>query len=181
MNVKMPARARSVVKVGSISPFGTRSLTSALAPVLTPERLLRWSLGLVFLWFGVLKLANVSPVLEFLRQTYPMLATPAGYAGLAIIECVLGGLLLAGVWNRGAALATVLHLCGTLSVMVSSPHAVFQSGFPVLNMEGEFVVKNLVLMAAACTLWLMGCERAASQPVAVIRRPMVLSEDETAA
>src|SRR2546425_8478527 len=135
------------------------ALARVLRPVVTPERLLGWSLGIVYLWFGALKLANLSPVLELIRRSSPLLAKAPFYNLLAISELVLGAMLLAGVWKRWTAAAAVMHLIGTFSVVFSSPQTAFRPGFPILTMEGEFVVKNLVLVAAAGTLWLLAGER----------------------
>jgi uncharacterized membrane protein YkgB len=52
------------------------------------------------------------------------------------------------------AAAVILHLVGTLSMLVSSPRIAFLPQFPFLTLEGEFVVKNLVLLAAAGALFL---------------------------
>ncbi len=64
-------------------------------------------------------------------------------------------MLLAGLWKRWTAAAAIMHLIGTFSVVFSSPQTAFRPHFPILTMEGEFVVKNLVLLAAAGTLWLL--------------------------
>lgn len=61
--------------------------------------------------------------------------------------------LLAGVWTRVAAAAAGLHLFGTFAVVLSSPRLAFQPWFPFLTMEGEFVVRSLVLLAASAALW----------------------------
>jgi putative oxidoreductase len=41
-----------------------------------------------------------------------------------------------------------LHLLGTLSVALVSPNIIFAPAFPVLTIEGEFILKNLVLITA---------------------------------
>ena len=152
------------------------ALARVLRPVVTPERLLGWSLGIVYLWFGALKLANLSPVLELIRRSSPLLAKAPFYNLLAISELVLGAMLLAGVWKRWTAAAAVMHLIGTFSVVFSSPQTAFRPGFPILTMEGEFVVKNLVLVAAAGTLWLLAGERKAANFSVSLRQQAVLSE-----
>lgn len=139
----------------------------------TPDRLLRWSLGIVYLWFGALKLTNLSPVLELVRRTNRALATVPLYCGLALFELALGVLLFAGIWQRWTAVAGVVHLTGTFGLLVVSPRTVFQPSFPFLTMEGEFVVKNLVLLAAAGSLWLMAGEQRISS-TAPRRTPLIL-------
>jgi len=82
------------------------SLVGVLGPVVTPERLLGWSLGIIYLWFGALKLANLSPVLELMWRASPLLAKAPFYNGLALSELVIGALLLAGMWSAWAALTS---------------------------------------------------------------------------
>jgi len=61
-------------------------------------------------------------------------------------------------------------------VVFSSPQTAFRPSFPILTMEGEFVVKNLVLIAAAGTLWLLaGGQEATSSSVSQTQQA-VLSE-----
>lgn len=126
---------------------------------LSPEWLLRVSLGVVYLWFGALKLVGVSPVLELVRTSYPILGTFPLYLALTVFELGLGTLLLAGVWKRWTAAAVVCHLLGTFGVLLLAPRISFYPWFPFLTMDGEFVIKNLVLMAAAVSL-LVGLTRA---------------------
>lgn len=126
---------------------------SVLEAIFRPERVLRISLGVVYLWFGALKVVGMSPVVELMRAAHPLLATLPVYVALAAFEVVLGLVLLVGVWTRVAAAAAALHLFGTFAVVLSSPRLAFQPWFPFLTMEGEFVVKNLVLLAASAALW----------------------------
>ena len=53
----------------------------------------------------------------------------------------------------------ICHLIGTLSIIVIAPHVIFAPEFPVLTMEGEFVVKNLILISASLVLLLDTSDR----------------------
>src|SRR5437899_7517271 len=66
--------------------FNGDTLARVLRPVISPQRMLGWSLGIVYLWFGALKLAHLSPVLELIRRTSPLLATAPFYSALALSE-----------------------------------------------------------------------------------------------
>ena len=134
-------------------------LTNFLQSAVRPEQLLGWSLGVVYLWFGALKIGDVSPVVGLLQHTYPALAARSMLHGLGFFECALGTVLLAGIWKRWSASACILHLAGTLGLLVFCPREVFHPGFPALTMEGEFVLKNLVLIAASGALWVIECKR----------------------
>src|SRR2546426_6985260 len=165
-------------RTATVPIFNGDSLARVLRPVISPQRMLGWSLGIVYLWFGALKLAHLSPVLQLIRHTSPLLATAPFYNALALSELAIGLMLLAGVWRRWTAASAVLHLMGTFSVVFSSPQTAFRPSFPILTMEGEFVVKNLVLLAAAATLWLLAGERVAHRPSVALPRPSILSERE---
>ncbi|MDQ3418592.1 MAG: DoxX family membrane protein [Acidobacteriota bacterium] len=144
---------------------------SVAETILRPDRLLRVSLGLVYLWFGALKVLGMSPVVELVRAANPLLATLPLYVALAAFEVGLGVVLLVGTWTRMGAAAATLHLFGTFAVVVSSPRLVFQPWFPFLTMEGEFLIKNLVLLAAAAALWSLS--RQSSRTPALWRLPRV--------
>ncbi len=111
--------------------------------------LLRISLGVVFLWFGMLKITGETPVTELVAKTVYWV-DPAWFVPfLGVVEVLVGlGLVL----NR--ALRVVLFLfigqmLGTFLVLVLEPQVAFQDGNPLLlTVEGEFVIKNLVLLSA---------------------------------
>ena len=111
--------------------------------------ILRTCLGIVFLWFGLLKAMGRSPVAELVAQTVywvdPQLFVPF----LGIWEMAVGVGLLFAVALRLTLFLFWLQMAGTLLVLVLQPHIAFQGGNPfLLTTEGEFVVKNLVLIAA---------------------------------
>jgi uncharacterized membrane protein YkgB len=112
--------------------------------------LLRISLGVVFLWFGVLKVFDVSPVAELVAKTIywfdPGFVVPA----LGVVEVFVGVCLLSGRLIRVALPLLVLQMVGTFLVLLLLPDVAFRDGNPLLlTVEGEFVVKNLVLLSGA--------------------------------
>ncbi len=131
--------------------------------------LLRWSLGITFLWFGVLKLFNVSPVLPMIREALPAFLASSNLFmfSLAILEIVIGVLFLIKKFVKLTAIIMILHLAvATGSVLIT--HG-FNPWFPVLSLAGEFVVKNLVLMAAGFVLLVEQSER--SDTISTYERP----------
>ena len=110
--------------------------------------ILRLSLATVFFWFGVLKIANVSPAVAILKSSFPVLANPPFLELLGVVEVAIAIGLVVKCLSRQTIVMMVLHLMGTLSVAVLSPHLIFAPVFPMLTLEGEFLVKNLVLIAA---------------------------------
>lgn len=102
------------------------------------DQLLRSSLGLVYLWFGALKLLGMSPVLELIRAATPSLSSLPIYLGLAVFEVGVGVALLFGVWTRRIAAVVVLHLIGTFSILVTSP----QLGPTLLGLYGGWGISG---------------------------------------
>jgi uncharacterized membrane protein YkgB len=115
--------------------------------------LLRISLGALFVWFGLLKVFQESPVANLVAETIywfdPDLVVPA----LGVFEVFVGACLVAGRLMRVALPLLVLQMVGTFLVPVLLPEVAFRDGNPLLlTVEGEFVIKNLVLLSAALVI-----------------------------
>ena len=112
--------------------------------------LLRLSLGLVFVWFGALKVADRTPVGDLVAGTVPWLDPGWFVPALGAFEVVLGIALIVGYRLGWVALLMAARLAGTFLTLVVQPDVAFQQGNPLLlTTEGEFVAKNLVLVTAA--------------------------------
>ena len=115
--------------------------------------LLRVALGIVFLWFGALKLFGVSPVADLVARTLFFLPPHPAMLGLGMVEVLIGLGLLTGWAIRVTLLLFVLQMLGTFSVVFIHPEVAFARGNPLLlTTTGEFVVKNLVLVAAGLAI-----------------------------
>jgi len=111
--------------------------------------ILRVCLGIVFFWFGLLKVIGKSPVAELVAQTVYWVSPQWFVPCLGVWEMVVGAGLLFAVALRLTLLLFWLQMAGTLMVLVLRPDMAFQGGNPLLlTTEGEFVIKNLVLIAA---------------------------------
>jgi len=111
--------------------------------------LLRISLGVVFVWFGALKVFAVSPVSDLVGDTVYWVDPGWFVPLLGIAEVVVGLLLITGRLLRIALLALALQMVGTALVFVVLSDVAFSDGNPLkLTVEGEFVAKNLVLLTA---------------------------------
>ena len=114
---------------------------------------LRVVLGLIFLWFGLLKLFGASPVIPILKQTYPFLPLPPFAMCLGVWEVAVGCGLIMKRALRCTLVLLCLHLTGTFISLLLAPGLFFQHGSPLwLTAEGEFVAKNMVLMAAGLVI-----------------------------
>lgn len=112
--------------------------------------LLRISLGVVFFWFGTLKLLRVSPVVSLIQQTYFFFPQAEFILILGLLEIAIGLGLIFKLWLRVTLALLWLQMAGTFFSFLLSPEIFFiNNNFLLLTLEGEFVVKNLVLVVAA--------------------------------
>jgi uncharacterized membrane protein YphA (DoxX/SURF4 family) len=151
----MPMFATHHPEIGRISPKSPEQLwlqIEMLLQRLTPLAL-RMSLGLVFVWFGTLKVLGDSPVAELVHATMPWASQRLLVPALGCVEIVLGLALLAGRPRRLALAAVAAHLTGTFLTFIQAPQMVIVGHNPLmLTGNGEFVLKNLVLICAALLL-----------------------------
>lgn len=111
---------------------------------------LRWALAVTFIWFGALKVFDVSPVSDLVAATVYFIDSAWFVPALGTVEILVGLGLLLRVWLRLVLAVMFLQLIGTFLVFFLLPNVAFQGGNPLLlTTEGEFVVKNTVLLGAA--------------------------------
>ena len=116
-------------------------------------RLMRISLAIVFIWFGLLKVIGKSPVAELVGNTVYWVPAGIFVPFLGVWETVVGLGLLLGLVMRLTLFLFWLQLAGTFLVLVARPDIAFQGVNPLLlSVEGEFVMKNLVLIAGGIVL-----------------------------
>jgi uncharacterized membrane protein YkgB len=114
---------------------------------------LRASIGIVFLWFGALKLMpGLSPAEPLIRESLPFLPMALFLPFLAIWEMVIGLGFLSGRYTRLTILLLFLQMPGTLSPILLRPDLVFTE-FPLgLTLAGQYIVKNAVLISAGLVI-----------------------------
>jgi uncharacterized membrane protein YkgB len=125
--------------------------------------LLRIALGIVFLWFGALKFwPGLSPADELAGRTikdltFGLIEPGVSRPILATWETLIGLGLLIGCgtkgWRsgvlRGTLLLLALQMPGTFLPLVLYPAETWRHVLLVPTLEGQYIIKNLVLIAAA--------------------------------
>lgn len=115
--------------------------------------LLRLSLAVVFIWFGALKIVGVTPVFDLVASTVYWVDPDWFVPLLGGVEMLVGLGLAFRVGLRVVLAVLIAQLVGTFLVFLLRPDVAFQGGNPLLlTTEGEFVLKNLVLLGAAMTV-----------------------------
>jgi uncharacterized membrane protein YkgB len=116
--------------------------------------LLRGTLGIVFIWFGILKPLGLSPAEPLVLATVAWMPLFDAYTWLAIIgwwEVAIGVTFLIPSTLRIAIALLFLQMVGAFMPLVVLSEVTFQPGrVPFApTMEGQYIIKNLVIIAAA--------------------------------
>ena len=114
--------------------------------------LARLGLATVYGWFGALKFAGISPAAPLIEALKPWLPIPHFLFILAVWEVVIALCFLIPKWNRFGLLLMLLHMPGTLLPFLLIPDSVFTVAPYGLTLEGQYIVKNLLLVVAAMIL-----------------------------
>lgn len=120
--------------------------------------LLRVSLGIVFFWFGFLKFfPGVSPAQELAIRTisvmtFGLVPDMIIINGLALWEVLIGLGLISGKFMRETLILLFLQMAGTFMPVFLFPEEVF-AHFPYApTMEGQYIIKNIVIISAGIVL-----------------------------
>lgn len=127
----------------------------------------RFSIFLVFFWFGVLKLLGVSPASP-LAEALVTRTVGAQYFDvlfytLAVMECVIGVLFLFPKTIRIVIPLLVAHMLIVCSALFIVPDLTWQQ-FGVPTLEGQYIIKNAVVVAVAIGI------AASAEPLVVKRK-----------
>ena len=132
-----------MISIDSIDAGVTRFLRRWSIPAL------RISVAVVFIWFGALKILGVTPVTDLVASTVYWVDPDWFVPVLGVAEVLVGLGLLFRIMLRTVLALFALQMLGTFLVLVVLPEVSFQDGNVFkLTVEGEFVIKNLVLLSA---------------------------------
>jgi len=132
------------------------AVAAALARCGVP--LLRISLGIVFFWFGVLKLFPATSAAEELAGrtiavlTQGTIPSELSVPILGLWEFAIGFGLLTGRALRITLLLLFAQMVGTLTPLILFPAETFAAQPFVPTMEGQYIIKNLVLISGALVI-----------------------------
>lgn len=115
------------------------------------KNLLVLSLSIVFVVFGFYKVLGTSSIKPLVEAILPFMSSPTAFGLMGILEIALGLGLFWKNTRKYASLVMVLYLGGIMLSSVFALDRMIVNG--VISVEGEFVLKNLVLLAAAYTIF----------------------------
>ena len=111
--------------------------------------LLRYSLAIIYIWFGLLKPLGVSPASNLVEHTVVWFSHDWFVPALGVWEVAIGLLLLFRTTTRYAVWMIYLHLPCTFLPFFTFPESASAPSIYELTLVGQYIIKNLTLLAAA--------------------------------
>jgi len=116
--------------------------------------LLRFSMGLVFVGFGVLKFfSGVSPIEALATRTTTTL-TLGVFAGhnamlfVATLECIIGVCFLTGMFLRVGVWLLAFQMIGAMAPLLLYTSELFSGPMHAPTLEAQYIIKDIILIAA---------------------------------
>jgi uncharacterized membrane protein YkgB len=113
---------------------------------------LRYSLSIIFIWFGILKSIGVSPAQELVANTVYWFSPSWFVPFLGWWEVVIGLCFLYKPMIRVGLALLFLQMAGTFLPLILLPGIVYGKNPFILTLEGQYIVKNLIIIGAALVI-----------------------------
>ncbi|MEX0685928.1 MAG: hypothetical protein WD267_12645 [Balneolales bacterium] len=116
---------------------------------------LRISLAIIFIWFGILKPMGISPASELVKATVSWMPVFNPDQWLSLIgwwEVAIGVSFLHHTTVRIAIALLSLQMIGTFMPLVMLPEVTFQEIPYAPTIEGQYIIKNLLIISAALVI-----------------------------
>lgn len=112
----------------------------------------RFSLFLIFFWFGLIKILGLSPASPLAKalvdNTVGIVYFDSLFLTLALLECFIGLLFLLPNFNRIVIPLLLVHMVIVCSPLLFVSQYTWQA-FAVPTLEGQYIIKNAVVVAVA--------------------------------
>lgn len=110
---------------------------------------LRFSVAIVYCWFGALKIIGISPAHDLVALTFPWFPPEILVPSLGYWEVIIG----LGLLSRRTVLVTItmmlIHMIGTFLPMIMVTNLCFDA-FPYRpSLIGQYIIKNIVFIVVA--------------------------------
>src|SRR3989338_7433566 len=112
----------------------------------------RFGLFVIFFWFGFLKVIGLSPAMQLVQQLFEQTISFISFNNFIILfglfECLIGILFIIRGFERIVIPLLFLHMVTTFMPLFVLPQETW-SGFLVPTLQGQYIIKNLVVIATA--------------------------------
>ena len=119
----------------------------------TNDFLVRIPIFIIFFWFGFLKIIDLSPAQQLVKDTVywmPFLSAESWTFVIGVWEVLIA---ICFLFKRTTLIAMVLlflQMSGTFLPLLILPEVTFQNSNPFLpTLEGQYIIKNIIIITAA--------------------------------
>lgn len=114
--------------------------------------LLRLTMGIIYIWYGILKIIGISPVEELVFRATHWIGTHNFVIFLGFFELLIGLFLAIKKFLRLGLILLFLQFPGTFLPLFLNPEDCFTFIPFGLTLEGQYIFKNLILIAGGLIL-----------------------------
>ena len=120
--------------------------------------ILRFTMGIVFLGFGILKFfSGISPIESLATRTTSELTLGVftGHSAMvfvATLECLIGFCFLTGMFLRVGVWLLALQMIGAMSPLLPYPAELFSGPLHAPSLEAQYIIKDIILIAAGMVI-----------------------------
>jgi len=120
--------------------------------------ILRVCLGIIFIWFGMLKffpgLSSAEEIAgrTILKLTFGIVKPGFSMPTLAVWECIIGLGLISRALLRLTLILLYLQMAGTFLPLIFFPHETFNHSLLVPTLLGQYIIKNFVLISGGIVI-----------------------------
>ena len=122
----------------------------------TDDFLIRLPLFIIFFWFGLLKVIELSPARHLIIDTVfwmPILSAETWVIIIGYWEIFIAIFFLTKRTTFLAMILLFLQMSGTFMPLILLPDITFQSSNPLLpTLEGQYIIKNIIIITAALVI-----------------------------
>ena len=122
----------------------------------TNDYLVRIPIFVIFFWFGLLKILDLSPAQQFVQDTVywmPLLSAENWTYVIGLWEILIA---LCFLFKKTTFLAMILlfiQMSGTFLPLIILPDVTFQGSNPLIpTLEGQYIIKNIIIITAALVI-----------------------------
>jgi uncharacterized membrane protein YkgB len=117
----------------------------------------RFALAIVYIWFGIIKILGHNPtnplIGGLLEKTMPFISLGQFLVAFGLLEILIGICFIFRRTQLWALALLVPHMLSTLMPLFLLPEMTW-TGFLVPSLEGLFIIKNVVIVALAATIFI---------------------------
>ena len=126
---------------------------------LDKNRLLAKSIGLVYLWFGVLKFfPNLSPAEQLAKETinsltFGLISSNISILLLAVIEVAIGLMFILNIQIKRTIWIALWHMTMTFTPLFFFPDLSFSETPYAFTLVGQYIFKNIIVISAMLAIY----------------------------